>query len=90
MRSAGYFLWHEPDIGQEPQLQPQLDFPFFLFFTSPAMMAAMTAMRTIQIMIVTILSAIHANIFLGSFHISVTSSGLSPEMTARNLVFIML
>ena len=90
MKSAGHFLWHEPDIGQEPQLQPQLDFPFFLFFTSPAMMAAMTAMRTIQIMIVTMLSAIHANIFFGSFHISAASFGLSPKMTARNSVFIIL
>ena len=54
------------------------------------MMAAMTAMRTIQIMIVTMLSAIHANIFFGSFHISVASFGLSPEMTARNSVFIIL
>ena len=37
-----YFWWQEPDMAQWAQLQPQLDFPFFLSFTSFRMMSTTT------------------------------------------------
>ena len=52
----------EPFIGHPEQPQPQEDFPFFLFFTIPTMMAATAAIKTAQIIIVAILSEIKASI----------------------------
>ncbi len=38
--------WQEPAIAQLAQLQPQEDFPFFLFLTRLAIIAATTAAST--------------------------------------------
>ena len=53
-------------------MQPQLDLPFFLSLTRLTIMAATIATSTAHIIIVTIFSAIHANILNDSFHISVS------------------
>lgn len=55
-------------MGQDPHLQPQLDFPFFLSLTRVTIIAATMIARTALMIIVTIFSAIHANISIDSFH----------------------
>ena len=55
-------------MGQDPHLQPQLDFPFFLSLTRVTIIAATMIARTAHMIIVTIFSAIHANIPNDSFH----------------------
>ena len=52
----------EPFIGHSAHPQPQEDFPFFLFFAMPTMIAATTATKTAQIITVAILSEIKASI----------------------------
>lgn len=49
-------------MAQWAQLQPQLDLPFFLSFTSLRMMSTTMRSNTVEIRIVPIFSVIHANI----------------------------
>ena len=49
-------------MAQWAQLQPQLDFPFFLSFTSFRMMSTTTRSNTAEIRIVPIFSVIHASL----------------------------
>ena len=58
-----YFLeWQEPPAGQSAHPHPQEDLPFFLFFTILTMIAATTAIKTAQMMIVAMFSPSHASI----------------------------
>lgn len=50
-------------MGQQLQLQPQEDFPFFLFFTMLIITAITTRASTRQIIMVETFSEIHASIF---------------------------
>lgn len=50
-------------MGQQLQLQPQEDFPFFLFFTMLIITAITTRASTRHIIMVETLSEIHASIF---------------------------
>lgn len=55
--------WQEPLIGHCAHPHPQEDFPFFLFFIILTIIAATTAIRTPQIMIVAIFPESQASIF---------------------------
>lgn len=50
-------------MGQQLQLQPQEDFPFFLFFTMLIITAITTRASTRHIIMVETFSEIHASIF---------------------------
>ena len=56
-------------MGQHPQLQPQEDFPFFLFLIMQMTTASTIAISTRLIIIVAILSEIHPSIRNDSFPI---------------------
>ena len=52
-------------MGQQPQLQPQEDLPFFLLRIIETIIAATIRIRTRHIIIVAIFSESHANILDG-------------------------
>ena len=56
-----YFIcpWQVPPIGQEEHLQPQEDFPFFVFLTMVIMMDPVTAMTISKVTMVPRFSIIH-------------------------------
>jgi hypothetical protein len=61
------WLWQEPLMGQEPQLQPQEDLPRFFCFTRFITMAATTAASITIAIMFPMFSLIQLNMVNSSF-----------------------